>query len=150
MLTFPAYIKNAATKMLAKGAKVIVSSATPNNIWEDGSGAWNPDRFYYYDWLAASQLGGAAKGAYFVPHGQYAAQAMRALGAATVDANYPNDHTHTAPFLADVMAKAFVLGLRCGTSALGGLVRNSTASLTATFLGPCATGWNTTVSGVLR
>lgn len=50
VLTFPAYIKNAATKMLAKGAKVIVSSATPNNIWEDGSGSWGPDRFYYYDW----------------------------------------------------------------------------------------------------
>lgn len=50
VLTFPAYIKNAATKMLAKGAKVIVSAATPNNIWEDGSGSWGPDRFYYYDW----------------------------------------------------------------------------------------------------
>lgn len=50
VLTFPAYIKNAATKMLAKGAKVIVSSATPNNVWESGTYSWGPDRFYYYDW----------------------------------------------------------------------------------------------------
>lgn len=100
--------------------------------------------------LAASQLGGPAKGAYFVPHGEYAAQAMQNLGATTVDANYPNDHTHTAPYLADVMAKAFVLGLKCGTSALSGLAINSTASLTSTFLGPCVTGFNSTVTAVLR
>lgn len=75
---------------------------------------------------------------------------MRNLGASTVNANYPNDHTHTAPYLADVMAKAFVLGLKCGTSQLGQSTINSTASLTSTFLGPCVTGWNSTVSGVLK
>ncbi|KAJ4393082.1 hypothetical protein N0V93_002289 [Gnomoniopsis smithogilvyi] len=150
VLTFPAYIKNAATKMLAKGAKVVISAATPNNVWETGTWTWGPDRFYYYDWLAASQLGGAAKGAYFVPHGGYAAQAMKNLGASTVDANYPNDHTHTAPYLADVMAKSFVLGLKCGTSGLGALALNSTSSLTSTFLGPCEGGFNATLNAVLR
>lgn len=85
-----------------------------------------------------------------MPHGEYAAQAMQNLGAATVNANYPNDHTHTAPYLADVMHKAFVLGLRCGTSPLGQLVKNSTSSLTSTFLGPCVSDFNSTVNGLLR
>lgn len=53
MLTFPTYIKNAATKMLAKGASVVVSSATPNNVWESGTYSWGPDRFFYYDWCVA-------------------------------------------------------------------------------------------------
>lgn len=72
-----------------------------------------------------------------MPHGQLAAQAMRNLGKQRVDAGFPNDHTHTSPFLADVMAKSFVLGLRCGTSPLGKDVVNSTESLTGSFLGPC-------------
>ena len=75
---------------------------------------------------------------------------MKNLGAATVNANYPNDHTHTAPYLADVMAKAFVLGLKCGTSPLGGLALNSTSSLTSTFLGACLSGFNSTVNGLLK
>lgn len=85
-----------------------------------------------------------------MPHGEYAAQTMQNLGATTVNANYPMDHTHTAPYLADVMAKAFVLGLKCGTSGLGALVVNSTASLTSTFLGSCVDEFNSTVAGVLR
>lgn len=83
-------------------------------------------------------------GVYYVPHGQYAAQAMTNLGASVVNANYPLDHTHTGPYMADVMAKAFVLGLKCGTSALGAAVVNSTSSLTSTILGPCAS-FNSTV-----
>jgi rhamnogalacturonan acetylesterase len=138
VLTYPAYYKNAATQMLAAGAAgVVLSSATPDNICEGGTCIWGPSRFDYYAWLAASQLGGTAKGVFYVPHGQYAAQAMKALGASTVNANYPKDHTHTAPYLADVMAKAFVLGLKCGTSKLGAAAVNTTASLTSTLLGPC-------------
>lgn len=85
-----------------------------------------------------------------MPHGEYAAHAMENLGATTVDANYPNDHTHTAPYLADVMHMAFVLGLKCGTSQLGQMAKNSTSSLTSTFLGSCISDFNSTVSGVLR
>ncbi|KAF5517885.1 Rhamnogalacturonan acetylesterase [Colletotrichum aenigma] len=150
VLTFPAYLKNAATKMNAKGAKVIISAATPNNVWESGSFSWSADRFYYYCWLAVQQLGGPSKGFYFVPHGEYAAQAMKNLGATTINANYPNDHTHTAPYLADVMHKAFVLGLECGTSALAKLAKNTTASLTSTYLGACIDNYNSTVHALLR
>jgi rhamnogalacturonan acetylesterase len=87
--------------------------------------------------LAASQMGGPSAGVYYVPHGAYSAQAMKGLGADVVNANYPNDHTHTAPYLADALAKAFVLGLKCGTSDLGKRATNSTASLTQTYLGNC-------------
>ncbi|EFQ32434.1 GDSL-like Lipase/Acylhydrolase [Colletotrichum graminicola] len=150
VLTYPAYLKNAAQKFNAAGAKVIISSATPNNVWESGTYGWGYDRFFHYAWLAVEQLGGPSKGYYFVPHGEYAAQAMKNLGASIVNANYPNGHTHTAPFLADAMHKAFVLGLRCGTSALASLAKNTTASLTSTYLGPCVDNYNSTVHALLR
>lgn len=75
---------------------------------------------------------------------------MQNLGADTVNANYPNDHTHTSPYLADVMSQAFVLGLKCGTSDLGARVKNSTESMTSTFLGNCITDYNSTIEGLLR
>ncbi|KAH8200796.1 hypothetical protein TruAng_005033 [Truncatella angustata] len=144
VLTYPAYYENAAKLFLAKGAKVIMSSATPNNICESGTCSWSASRFDYYAWYAASVAGGTAKGVYHVPHGTYAAQVMKNLGASTVNANYPNDHTHTGPYMADIMARAFALGLKCGTSALGAAITNSTSSMTSTVLGPCIT-YNSTV-----
>jgi rhamnogalacturonan acetylesterase len=74
---------------------------------------------------------------YFVPHGQYAAQAMNNLGATVVDANYPLDHTHTGPYLASVVAQSFALGLKCGTSGLGDLVANASARIEGATLGTC-------------
>ncbi len=82
-------------------------------------------------------MGGPAAGVFYVAHGAYSAQAMRNLGADTVGEGYPKDHTHTSPYMADVMARAFVLGLTCGTSGLGKSTLNSTAALAATFLGGC-------------
>jgi rhamnogalacturonan acetylesterase len=72
-----------------------------------------------------------------VPHGQYAAQAMYNLGPVFIDANYPIDHTHTAPELADIVAKSFVLGLKCGTSPLLDLVVNASARIEGPTLGTC-------------
>ncbi|KAI1486668.1 GDSL-like Lipase/Acylhydrolase [Biscogniauxia mediterranea] len=137
VLTYPAYYKKAAQQFLDKGAKVILSAPTPNNICETGTCSWGPSRFDYYAWLAAAELGGTAAGVYHVPHGEYAAQVMTNLGADTVNANYPVDHTHTGPYMANVMAGSFVLGLRCGTSALGEAVINSTESLESSSYGPC-------------
>jgi len=62
---------------------------------------------------------------------------MKKLGAATVNDGYPKDHTHTSPYMADVMAKSFVLGLVCGTSELGKSTLNTTAAMSSTFLGAC-------------
>lgn len=36
--------------MLNKGAMVIISSATPNNVWEGGKYGWSSSRFDYYCW----------------------------------------------------------------------------------------------------
>ncbi|TVY44715.1 Rhamnogalacturonan acetylesterase [Lachnellula occidentalis] len=135
--TYPTYLQNAARKFLEKKAKVVLSSMTPTNPWEFGNYSYKPSIFTYYTWLAASELGGPSKGVYFVSHGQYAAQAMKNLGKETVDANYPLDHTHTAPFLADVVAQSFVLGLKCGTGGLQDLVVNATSRLQGAVLGTC-------------
>ncbi|KAK5625455.1 hypothetical protein RRF57_001171 [Xylaria bambusicola] len=134
VLTYPAYYKNAAKLFLAKGG----------SICETGTCGWGSSRFDYYAWLAASQLGGISAGVYHVAHGEYAAQVMTNLGTRTVNAHYPNDHTHTDPYMANVMAGSFVLGLKCGTSALGAAVKNSTASLISASYGPCIS-FNSTI-----
>jgi rhamnogalacturonan acetylesterase len=54
--------------------------------------------------LSVLELGGPAAHVYFVQHGSYAAQAQKLLGKEVVDKEYPMDHTHTAPFLADVVS----------------------------------------------
>jgi hypothetical protein len=59
--------------------------------------------------LSVLELGGPASHVYFVQHGSYAAQAQRLLGKEVVDKEYPMDHTHTAPFLADVVRLPFSL-----------------------------------------
>lgn len=73
---------------------------------------------------------------------------MDKLGATVVDANYPLDHTHTAPYLANYVAASFVLGLKCGTSGLGAATINTTASLTDTVLGACIT-YNSTITALI-
>lgn len=148
--TFPWYLKQASTKFLAKGAKVILSETTPNNPWEGGSFSWGPSRFFYYTWLASAQLGGPDAGVFFLPHGQYTAQMMQKAGAAVVNAGFPQDHTHTGPAMADMVSQSFVLGLACGTSALASNVKNSTADLTSGVLGPCISSYNSTVVELLR
>ena len=148
--TFTWYMKQGAQKMLDQGATVILSEPTPNNVWESGEFSYAPYRFYYLAWLAAEQLGGSSAGVYFLPHGQYTAQAWEALGRDVVNDGFPQDHTHTGPYLADVVAQSFALGLSCGTAALGESVVNATSELTSSFLGPCLTGWNETMIDLLR
>jgi len=46
--TYPTYIKNATSAFLKAGAKVIISSPTPNNVWEKGTYSWGPGRFDTY------------------------------------------------------------------------------------------------------
>lgn len=136
--------------MLDKGAKVIISEQTPNNPWEGGTFAFEPNRFYGLAWLAAEQVGGPAAGVYFVPHGRYTAQAWEALGNEAINNGFPQDHTHTDAYLADTAAQAFALGLRCGTSALAESVVNATSDLTSTFLGPCIEDFDSAVIDLLR
>ena len=110
--TYNYYVQNAVTSLQAKGAIPIVSSQTPDNIWTNGviNGA---SRFVGYAQTAASRTGVT-----YVDHNGYTDQAYNVLGETTVDTYYPNDHTHTSPTGANVVAEAFVRGLLCGSSSL--------------------------------
>lgn len=48
--TFDATLEWASALYLAKGAKVILSSTTPDNTWETGTYVYSPNRFEYYAW----------------------------------------------------------------------------------------------------
>ncbi|ORY10404.1 SGNH hydrolase-type esterase domain-containing protein [Clohesyomyces aquaticus] len=127
VLTFPKYLVNAGQALVAKGAKVIFSSQTPNNPWEGGSFSYGPSRFTTYAQSAAKQVGANAM---FVDHGQYTANIFKTLGKSKVDSFFPNDHTHTSPAGADTISRAFVKAVLCADGGvLSGLVKNSTASV---------------------
>ncbi|TVY25853.1 Rhamnogalacturonan acetylesterase [Lachnellula hyalina] len=124
--TYPTYLTNAAELMTAKGAHVIISSPTPDNPCETGTCSYTPSRFTGYCEIVVSNVGSLAS---FVDHGQYLANRFIALGATTVDAFYPNDHTHTSPEGAAIVAEQFVKGLLCADNPLAAYVKNTTASV---------------------
>ncbi|KAK4124769.1 carbohydrate esterase family 12 protein [Parathielavia appendiculata] len=103
--TFNRYVETAARMFVAKGARVIVSSQTPNNLFEGGT--FNPGvpRFVGYAALAAKNVG---NGASFVDHFRAVANMFLKLGSARTNALYPSDHTHTNAAGADQVAQAFV------------------------------------------
>ena len=103
--TFGHYVEAAAKMYISKGASVIVSSQTPNNVWETGSFSDAASRFVPYAKTAAQNVG---SGASFVDHFQSVANMYKKLGAAKTNALYPSDHTHTSPEGADLCAQAFV------------------------------------------
>ena len=111
--TFYTYFVNAAKIFQAKGAIVILSSATPNNVWESGTWSWSSPRFATYTSDAAK-----AVGATYVDHGLYVANAYKTLGKDIVNSYYPQDHTHTNPAGANVVAKAFIDALKVTDSTL--------------------------------
>jgi len=75
--TFPAYITDAGKLMIGKGAKVVMSSMTPNNPWESGQWIYTPGRFSTYAKDSAKALG---ESAFYVDHGTYTANAMHTIG----------------------------------------------------------------------
>jgi rhamnogalacturonan acetylesterase len=108
VLTFPAYLENAASMYTAKGANVLISSQTPNNPWETGTFTYFPSRFVAYAELAAETAGVA-----YVDHGAYVANIFESLGADIVDGYFPLDHTHTSAEGALVVAQAFFKAIVC-------------------------------------
>jgi rhamnogalacturonan acetylesterase len=104
-----------AGKLFAeKGAKVIMSSATPNNLWEgtkegDKMRPYNPNQLPTYAKNAARALG--ANG-FYVDHGLYTAKAY-SLNRAAVMSYYPVDHTHTNNAGAKVVAETFAKAVVC-------------------------------------
>lgn len=122
--TFPWYLEQAATSYLAKGAHVLISSQTPNNPDESGVFVSSTPRFVDLAKTAATN----AKVDY-IDHNAYTLAAYKALSVKTVDGYFPNEHTHTSPEGADLVAKAFVRALVCGGSLLGNYVRNDTKAI---------------------
>ncbi|KAI0770387.1 SGNH hydrolase [Fomes fomentarius] len=125
--TFVFYEVQAGKAIQAKGGNVIISSQTPNNPWEGGSFSYSPSRFVGYAQTAAKAIG-----ANYVDHGQYVADRFQTLGLTTVDSYFPNDHTHTSPTGADVVAAAFVKSVLCANNNLAPHVKNSTSSIPGT------------------
>ncbi|KAI8815121.1 SGNH hydrolase-type esterase domain-containing protein [Cladochytrium replicatum] len=124
VLTFPAYLQNAAKLFTDKKASVIMSSMTPNNPVELGTFVYGPSRFTGFASLAASRTGSS-----FVDHGQYTANFFKSRSIATVNSYFPNDHTHTSPAGANVVAAAFVRGVLCGNNPLKAHVKNATSTV---------------------
>lgn len=111
--TFNYYVQNAVNSLKAKGAIPIVSSQTPDNIWSSATTMSGPSRFVGYAQIAASQTSTT-----YVNHFNYVVQAYQKLGQTQVTTFYPNDHTHTSPTGANIVAQTFVKGLACTNSAL--------------------------------
>jgi rhamnogalacturonan acetylesterase len=124
--TYVTYLTNAAISLIQKGAKVIISSPTPDNPCETGTCTYTPNRFTDY---CKDVVANASSNAAFVDHGQYTANEFISLGVSIVDSYYPIDHTHTSPVGANVVAAQFVRGLLCGGSPLASHVKNSTRSI---------------------
>ena len=129
--TYVTYLTNAAISLIEKGAKVIISSPTPDNPCETVPCSYTPSRFTSY---CQNVVANASSNSAFVDHGQYLANEFIILGAAVVDSYYPNDHTHTSPNGANVVAAQFVKGLLCGGSPLAAHVKNSTSSIAGSCL----------------
>ncbi|KAF9041751.1 rhamnogalacturonan acetylesterase [Hymenopellis radicata] len=117
--SFAYYIENAIDAIVAKGGIPIISSQTPDNIW-NGDAIAPGGRFVTY---AASI--GTRKNIPYVDHYNYLAQAYDALGETKVTTFYPNDHLHTSPDGALVVAEAFVRGLLCTSSSLKSFVNSA-------------------------
>ncbi|OJD38613.1 rhamnogalacturonan acetylesterase [Diplodia corticola] len=124
--TFVTYVTNAGKALTAKGAKVILSSQTPNNPWETGSYVYSPPRFVEYQQIAAANIG---DGATYIDHGAYVGARYESLGYDAVTAFFPNDHTHTSPEAADIVSQAFVKGVLCANADLSTYISNSTSSI---------------------
>ena len=131
--TFNYYLTQAGKSLIAKGAKVIISSQTPNNPWETGSFVYTDGgRFVTYAKQVAAALG---KDSMYVDHGAYTASIYKSLGKTATDALFPQDHTHNSPAGAAIVAQAFAKGVQCqGGGFLKGFVKNATDSIPGTCL----------------
>jgi rhamnogalacturonan acetylesterase len=112
--TFPAYMTDAGKLMAGKGAKVVMSSMTPNNPWESGKFVYTSSRFATYAKDSAKAVG---ESAFYVDHGTYTAKAMEAIGKSKTDDYFQRpggkDHTHTNAKGAEFVAKQFAKAVAC-------------------------------------
>ncbi|KAK7745811.1 hypothetical protein SLS53_002528 [Cytospora paraplurivora] len=102
--TFVYYVAEATKAIVAKGAKVVISSQTPDNPWETGKFVYSAPRFVGYAKTAAELFSSNVS---FVDHFNAVDRTYEKLGNATVNSFYPSDHTHTSPEGADYVAHSF-------------------------------------------
>lgn len=127
--TYNHYIEAAARALITKGAKVIISSQTPNNLWEGGMYSAAAPRFVSYAAQAAKNVG---SGASFVDHFQSVANMYKKLGSEATNALYPSDHTHTSPKGADLSAQSFAEAIKValnGTTPLSSYLKADNPSV---------------------
>ncbi|KAG8968362.1 hypothetical protein FRC05_001586 [Tulasnella sp. 425] len=105
--TYFKYMTDAINQFKAKGAKVIVSSQTPNNPFKDTSGT---PIYVGYAQQVASQTSVA-----YVDHFDYLLTEYKALGASTVNGLFPVDNIHTSSTGADYAAQALIKGVLCAS-----------------------------------
>ncbi|KAK5629036.1 hypothetical protein RRF57_004751 [Xylaria bambusicola] len=123
--TFVFYVIQAAKLMTAKGATVVLSSQTPNNLWETGAFVGAPPRFVGYQLTAQKAL--SSSSVTFVDHFQAVANTYRKIGNSATNALYPRDHTHTSPQGASLVAQAFTQAIyqsMNGTTSLKSYIKN--------------------------
>jgi rhamnogalacturonan acetylesterase len=119
--TFPTYMINAGKLLAGKGANVVFSSMTPNNIFEGKmDGSYKPGRFTDFARQAAKAVGGKAT---FVDHGSYTAKEFQRVGREKVNQFFAQDHTHTSPAGAKVVAEAFVKAVIAANNPLKAYVK---------------------------
>ncbi|KAL1869139.1 hypothetical protein Daus18300_005675 [Diaporthe australafricana] len=124
--TFVYYVSQAAKALVAKGATVVLSTQTPNNVWETGSYSYSPPRFVGYVKTAATAVASAS--VTYVDHYNAQSLAYKKLGNSGTNALYPNDHTHTSPAGAKLAAQAFAQAIASKM--------NGTTSLTNYIVSP--------------
>ncbi|RPB02274.1 SGNH hydrolase [Choiromyces venosus 120613-1] len=127
--TFVTYEKWFIRDVIAKGGIPVVSSTTPNgDAWNDAHTAMlEPNRFVPYAKMAAGNFTQAT----YVDHYDFVTIAFETLGYANVYPKlFPNDHTHTSPEGADVVAQAFVNGLTCTNHPLANFLTAAGNALT--------------------
>ncbi|KIO28642.1 carbohydrate esterase family 12 protein [Tulasnella calospora MUT 4182] len=112
--TFVKYLYDAVNTFTSKGCIVIVSSQTPNNPYDGGTGPISTvaPRFVGYAQTVASLTG-----AYYIDHFNYLIEEYTALGATATNALYvTGDHTHNNPAGALISAQAFIRGVLCAST----------------------------------
>ncbi|CUS12141.1 unnamed protein product [Tuber aestivum] len=127
--TFVTYEKWFIRDIIAKGGIPVVSSTTPNgDVWNSAhTEMLEPNRFVPYAKMAA----GSFTQATYVDHYEFVTIAFETLGYEKVYPKlFPNDHTHTSPEGADVVAQAFVNGLKCTNHPLANCLTDAGYALT--------------------
>lgn len=113
ILTYTAYIYNAAKLMVSKGAKVIVSGPIPRNPYQSGKYSFQPSVYNHYAETVAWQFRDLNT-VEFVNHELYAANKFYTLGRRITSKFYTeSENTYPNADGTKVLAEAFIEAVMC-------------------------------------